>query len=138
MAPKKSETDPTSQVKKARGAKNNNKKKKKAPSPGNNLARKERRPRVDFLYNVVAASGLERSVCQKALDALHIVVARQMREKAHCRVPNLMHLRLKILPPQAACTRLAFGRLVQIKAREQCIKKVQVSALKPLTRDALG
>jgi hypothetical protein len=87
--------------------------------------------RVNFLQDVAAASGVDVVVVQKTLDALHVVVGRQIREKTCCRIPNMVQLRLKIVPAREACTRSAFGKEVEMKARG-AIKKVLVSVLKPL------
>ena len=85
----------------------------------------------DFLQDVASASGCERDVAQKAIDALIVVVGRQVREKQYCRIPNMMQIRLKILPARQAQTRRAFGKEVQVSARA-ALKKVHVSPLKPL------
>ncbi len=93
--------------------------------------------RADFLQDVAAASGLEVAVVQATLDALQVVVGRQVREKTYCRIPNMVQMRLKIVPAREACTRLAFGREVQVKA-QKAIPKVVVCALKPLKKAVVG
>ena len=121
------------------------KKRKKPVSPpvpipekkpvGSALRAKPRR--ADFLQDVAAASGLEVAVVQTTLDAIQVVVGRQIREKTYSRIPNMVQMRLKIVPAREACTRLAFGKEVQVKPREQ-MKKVLVSALKPLNEALVG
>ena len=85
----------------------------------------------DFVQDVATASACERDVAQKAIDALIVVVGRQVREKQYCRIPNMMQIRLKILPARRAQTRKAFGKEGQVAARA-ALKKVHVSPLKPL------
>ena len=140
MAPKRPEKDAAqSQAtkKKRKGKKTVAPERPPEQQPAN-LARRTKPPRADFLNEVAAASGLDRPVVETALAGLHTVVARQIREQKFCRIPNMLQLRLKIVPPQAAYTRMAFGREIQVKARDRTIKKVAVSALKPLKTAAVG
>jgi len=95
-------------------------------SPG-----EESTARVDFLQDVALAAGVDRVVTEKTIEALVLVVGRQVREKQYCRIPNMMQVRLKIKPAREACTRKAFGKEVQVSARA-AVKKVFVSPLKPL------
>ena len=75
---------------------------------------------------------------QKTLDALQVVVRRQLREKMHCRIENMVQLRLKVVPAREACTRLAFGREIQLKARHHGISKICATALRPLKKAVVG
>ena len=109
--------------------------KKNAASPPD--PNPDRATRDNFPKEVAAACALDVAVVQKALEGLNIVVCRRMREKTYCRIPNMMLLRLKIIPARGACTRVAFGKEVQVKPREQ-MKKVRVSVLKPLKDAANG
>ena len=110
---------------------------KKRKKPVGSALRGAKPRRVDFLQDVAAASGLNVAVVQKTLDALHVVVGRQVREKTYCRIPNMVQMRKKILPAREACTRLAFGKEIRVKAREKATK-VLVSALKPLKKAVVG
>ncbi len=108
--------------------------KKREPSPEAapvDVLRAEEKAARDFMQDVASASGCERDVAQKAIDALIVVVGRQVREKQYCRIPNMMQFRLKILPARVAQTRRAFGKEVQVSARA-AVKKVNISPLKPL------
>ncbi len=140
MAPKKAVSKDGSHVTIA-------KKRKKPASPSDPIPEKNlvdsalgrgKPARIDFPQDVAAASGLDVAVVHKVLDAPHIVVGRHIREKNYCRIPNMVQLRLQILPARAACTKLAFGKEIQVKARGQAIKKVFVSALKPLKEAVVG
>ena len=99
------------------------------------VMRAEEKAARDFMQDVASASGCERSVAQKAIVALIVVVGRQVREKQYCRIPNMMQIRLKILPARQAQTRKAFGKEVQVSARA-AVKKVHISPLKPLKQAA--
>ena len=87
--------------------------------------------RCDFLTDVATTSTLPLQDVKKVLDGMLITVSRNLREHKHCRIPNMMSLRLKIHPAREESTQTIFGKEKIVKARAE-VKKISIVALKEL------
>jgi len=93
--------------------------------------------RNDFLTDLATQSGLPLNDVKKFLDALRITVSRHLRESKTSRIPNIVALRMKVLPIRGEQTQTIFGKERIVKARTVEAKRILVSALKPLKDSVL-
>ena len=92
--------------------------------------------RTDFLTDVATQSIVPLDQVKKVLDGLRVTVARNLREKGSSRIPNMMSLKLKIYPARKEQIQVVFGKEKLVKERPTELRKIMMSALKPL-KDAV-
>ncbi len=123
--------------------KSTDKKTKQAPPRGKKKPRAQssslrgRAARLGFLLDVAAAAKISVGDVRKALDGMRVTVARNLRETSSCRIPRLVHLRVRILPARDSFTKTISGKTCVWKARQHATKKILGAPLKTLT-DAMS
>jgi nucleoid DNA-binding protein len=70
---------------------------------------------------------------RRVLDAMRVAVARNLRETCSCRIPGLVHFRVRVLPAREAHTKMISGKACVWKARQHETKKLAGSALQQLS-----
>merc|ERR1712118_404224 len=85
-----------------------------------------------LLKAIETEHGLKTKECSNALNSLAVIAAKEVKKSGVFTLPGLCRIKTRTKPATKACTRMAFGKEMKVKAKpaRTIVKAYPVAALK--------